>query len=141
MPKSGPADPAIDSQFDTWFIVALFRSNLAKDIYALEGDRTATLKRGGLLRSIGKGGDAYMPYAETKRLIERAMPSALDNLKEDLNLLKETAMDVVQDVVKNRTLVDVEAEEIGWLTCAEIGEGDIVWELEGEGGEEGERGV
>lgn len=124
------ASASSSTEFNTWFVVTLFRDTLVREFNAL--GRT-TLKRGDLFRAIGKGGYAYMPYEETRTLLEEVMPCVLGNLKEDLNMLKEWAKGYVEDMVRNRTLVDVEGESIGWVTCAEIGEGDIFWEMEGKG--------
>ncbi|KAH7386845.1 hypothetical protein DE146DRAFT_620528 [Phaeosphaeria sp. MPI-PUGE-AT-0046c] len=133
MHRSGPPNPCNHSEFDTYFVVGHFRDGLANEMTALDGERTRNLKRGDFFRKIAKGGDAYMPLAQTRGLMEEVMPSVLGNLDEDWKMLKDSAMVRVEDVAKNRTLVDVEAEKIGWLTCAEIGRGDVLWEMTAEG--------
>jgi hypothetical protein len=124
----GPVEPDNHNQFDSWFTVQLFRDTLARGFHALEISKDKTLKRGKLYRQIAKGGEEYMPLEEMRELVERVMPSALQGLKEDLGLLKESARGIVRDVVKNEAGVD--GEEVGWLTCVKIRREDVPWELE-----------
>jgi hypothetical protein len=131
MAKSGPVQPQHYNHFDTWFVVQLFRDTLARAFHALETAKDRTLKRGKLYRQIARGGDAYMPLAEMRKLVARVMPSASGGLEEDLGLLKGCAMGLVNDLVKNEAGVDVEAGAVGWLTCVRIGRGDVPWEIEG----------
>lgn len=98
--KSGPVEPHQHSHFDTWFIVQTFRDTLARTFHALDNDRRAALKRGALFRKIRKGGEEYMSLGEMRRLIGRIMPSAVENLEEDLDMLKEVAKGIVEDVAK-----------------------------------------
>jgi hypothetical protein len=124
--RDGPVEPENHSQFDTWFVVQLFRDTLARRFHALEMSKERTLLRGNVYRQIAKGGDAYMPLGATRGLVARVMPSALQGLEEDLGLLKGCAKGIVADVVRNETGVD--GEEMGWLTCVKIDGGDVPWD-------------
>lgn len=137
-PNGEPITPSASSatDFNSWFIISIFRDTLVREFNAI-GDET--LKRGDLFRAIGKGGDAYMPFEETRALVAAVMPCALETLREDLDILKDSAKDYVEDVVKNRALVDIEKEGVGWLTCVEIKrgkKGDVLWEREADEGED-----
>jgi hypothetical protein len=132
-------EPLEHSQFDTWFVVQVFRDTLARTFHGLDGSSSKSLKRGTLFRKIKRGGAEYMPYEEVRRLMSRIMPSAVENLEEDLGLLKEFASGIVEDVARNEALVDVEREKVGWLTCTTVGREDIPWRAAGgekEGGVE-----
>jgi hypothetical protein len=122
---TGPVQPHLPSQFDTWFTVQTFRDTLAQQIHALDCDRKKSLKRGTLFRKMRKG--EYMPYEEMRRLMARVMPSAVEGLEEDLGLLKECARGIVEEVCVDEGMVDGEREGVGWLTCVKIGREDIPW--------------
>jgi hypothetical protein len=131
MHKSGPVEPHQHSHFDTWFVVQTFRDTLARTFHSLEQDRQGSLKRGALFRKIGKGGEEYMSAGEMRRLISRIMPSAVENLEEDLGMLKDVAKGVVKDVARNELIMDVEGQGVGYLTCVRIGKEDIPWKATG----------
>jgi hypothetical protein len=125
-------EPLEHTQFDTWFTVQVFRDTLARTFHGLDTSSSKSVKRGTLFRKIRRGGAEYMPYEEVRRLMSRIMPSAVENLEEDLGLLKDFASEMVEEVAKNEALVDVEREKVGWLTCARIGKEDISWRADGE---------
>ena len=124
---NGPVKAYENSQFDTWFIVATFRDNLARELTNLEDDKRGSLRRGKLFRKIFKAGSAYMDYEDMRRLLQRVMPSAVDSLSEDLALLKEHASEYVKDLAKNELMLDVEANNVSYLTCTQITAEDIPW--------------
>jgi hypothetical protein len=128
--NDGPVEPHDHTHFDTWFVVQMFRDTLARELHALDVLRDRTLKRGTVYRKIWRGGDAYMPVGEMRRVMARVMPSAVGALDEDLGLLKGCARDVVGDVARNEAEVDVETEKVGWVTCVRIGREDVPWENE-----------
>jgi hypothetical protein len=130
--RSVPVQPHNHAEFETWFIVQLYRDTLSTTFRTLENARDRTLKRGALYRKIRKGGVEYMPVEEMRSLVQRAMPSAVGNLEEDLGLLKGCARGIVEDVARNEALVDVEREGVGWLTCVKIERKDVPWENERE---------
>jgi hypothetical protein len=125
-------EPLEHTQFDTWFTVQVFRDTLARTFHGLDTSASKTVKRGTLFRKIRRGGAEYMPYEEVRRLMARIMPSAVENLEEDLGLLKDFVSEMVEEVAKNEALVDVDVENVGWLTCARVGKEDIPWRADGE---------
>ncbi|KAF1851016.1 uncharacterized protein K460DRAFT_412639 [Cucurbitaria berberidis CBS 394.84] len=125
--RSKPVQPQEKSQFDTWFIVQNFRDILAREFNTLENDRKKSMRRGAIFRKIRKGGSLYMSYEEMRRLMERIMPSAVDNLSEDLTLLKKHASGIVEELAANELMLDVEANHVGYLTCTKVGDEDILW--------------
>lgn len=122
---NGSVQPQESSEFDTWFIVQTFRDQLARDFHALDTSKTRTLKRGLMIRQIKAGGSTYMPYEEMRRLMGMIMPSAVANLEEDLGLLKKYASEIVGDLARNGLCLDVERNGVGYLTCVEVGRGDV----------------
>jgi hypothetical protein len=137
----------VSSEFDTWFVVQLFRDTLTGVLRSNDESRAPPLKRGGFFRKISRGGSAYMAFEDVRGMLLRVMPSAVDTLREDLNDLKAFASGVVEEVAKNELSLD--GDEIArsevvtrdgkrikaeWLTCAKVEEKDIPWRA---GGEEG----
>jgi hypothetical protein len=119
--RSGPVQPQEHSQFDTWFIVQIFRDELAREFHGLEMSKARSLKRGQVFRKIRAGGSAYMPYEEMRRLMQRIMPSAVENLEEDLGMLKEYASEIVEEVARNECMLDVNAgkKDMPWIVSRE----------------------
>jgi hypothetical protein len=132
---NGPVQFHQTSDFDTWFIVNTFRDILAQEFTALDAKRDATLHRGTMFRKLRKGGSAYMDYEQMRRLMERVMPSAVENLSEDLGILKGEASGYVKELARNELMLDVHAEgnEVGYLTCVKVGKEDIPWRAEVDG--------
>lgn len=125
--STGPAKFQGVAEFNTCFIVSAFCVELARQFHALDMDRKKSLKRATIFKNICKDGDEYMPYAATRRLVGRVMPSAVETLEEDFGMLKDHAKDIVEDVVKNELMLDMEAAEIGYLTCVKVGKEDLPW--------------
>lgn len=125
-PRKEPYRCDVSSQFDTWFVVQLFRDTLANVLRQHDKSRP-TLKRGTLFRKITAGGSRYMVYEEVRRMVQRVMPSAVDTLDEDLRILKEYASEHVKDLAKNELSLDAEEHGVGWLTCVKIEREDIPW--------------
>jgi hypothetical protein len=137
----------VSSEFDTWFVIQLFRDTLTTVLRSNDESKVEPLKRGGFFRKISRGGSAYMAFEDVRRVLLRVMPSAVDTLREDLNDLKASASEVVEEVAKNELSMDgdeVARSEVvtkdgkrikaEWLTCAKVEEKDIPWRA---GGEEG----
>jgi hypothetical protein len=122
--------PLTNSEFDTWFIVSMFRSILGQELTSLDSNRKKPLLRGNMFRKIKKG-EGYMPYEDMRRMMEQVMPSAVQNLSEDLAMLKREASIYVEDLARNECLLDVEAQKVGWLTCVRIEKEDIPWRTGG----------
>lgn len=122
-----PAQPEDHSHFDSWFIVAHFRHILAHEFSSMDNNKRGPMKRGAFFRKIRQGGSAYMEYAEMRRAMERIMPSAVENLDEDLALLKEHASASVEELARNELMLDVEACGLGYLTCTKVTMEDMPW--------------
>ncbi|CAN9403414.1 unnamed protein product [Alternaria alternata] len=118
--------PLTNSEFDTWFIVSMFRSILGQELTSLDNNRKKPVLRGNMFRKIKKG-EGYMPYEDMRRMMEQVMPSAVQNLSEDLAMLKREASIYVEDLARNECLLDVEGQKVGWLTCVKIEKEDIPW--------------
>lgn len=118
--------PLTNSEFDTWFIVSMFRSILGQELISLDKSRKKPLLRGNMFRKIKKG-EGYMLYEDMRRMMEQVMPSAVQSLTEDLAILKREASIYVEDLARNECLLDVEAQKVGWLTCVKIEKEDIPW--------------
>jgi hypothetical protein len=118
--------PLTNSEFDTWFIVSMFRSVLGQELTSLDNNRKKSLLRGNMIRKIKKG-EGYMPYEDMRRMMEQVMPSVVQNLSEDLAMMTREASIYVEDLARNECLLDVEAQKVGWLTCVKIEEEDIPW--------------
>jgi hypothetical protein len=123
--------PLTNSEFDTWFIVSMFRSIVGQELNSLDKNRKKPLLRGNMFRKIKKG-EGYMPCEDMRRMMEQVMPSAVQNLSEDLAMLKREASIYVEDLARNECLLDVEAQKVGWLTCVRIEKEDIPWRTGGE---------
>ena len=104
----------------------MFRSVLGQELTSLDNNRKKPLLRGNMFRNI-KRGEGYMPYEDMRRMMEQVMPSAVQNLSEDLAILKIEASIYVEDLARNECLLDVEAQKVGWLTCVKIEKEDIPW--------------
>ncbi|CAN9370427.1 unnamed protein product [Alternaria alternata] len=118
--------PLTNAEFDTWFIVSMFRSILGQELTSLDNNRKKPVLRGNMFRKTKKG-EGYMPYEDMRRMMEQVMPSAVQNLSEDLAMLKREASIYVEDLARNECLLDVEGQKVGWLTCVKIEKEDIPW--------------
>ncbi len=47
--------------------------------------------------------------------------------------MKEFARSIVEDPAVIESTLDVEASQVGWLTCVEVGREDVPWRADGEG--------
>ncbi|KAF2823984.1 hypothetical protein CC86DRAFT_254038, partial [Ophiobolus disseminans] len=125
--RTGPVQPQEHSQFDTWLVVQTFRDQLAREFHQLENSRSRSMKRGLMFRKIKQGGSSYMPYAEMRRLMTRIMPSAVENLEEDLGLMKEFASKIAEALAANELMLEVGAHGVGYLTCVKVRLEDMPW--------------
>ncbi|KAF1362063.1 hypothetical protein EJ07DRAFT_175262 [Lizonia empirigonia] len=110
--RGTPYSAGTYSQFDTWFVVQLFRDTLT-NVFRQHDASRPSLKRGSLFRKIKAGGSTYMAYEDVRRIVLRVMPSAVETLDEDLKILKEYASDIVADLARNESNLDVEEHKVG----------------------------
>ena len=144
-PRNQPYRYEVSSEFDTWFVIQIFRDTLSSILRSNDASKALTLKRGGFFRKISRGGSAYMAFEDVRQALLRVMPSAVETLREDLNDLKDAAKKEVEELARNESSLDwdevartevvtregkrVKAE---WLTCAKVEEKDIPWRAGGE---------
>lgn len=140
-PKDKPFNYYVSSEFDTWFVVQIFREQITTALREFD-KTTPSLKRGNFFRKIRAGGSQYMAYEEVRDMLVRVMPSALDLLREDLADLKASASQIVEELARNELSLDVEdlakseitragkKIPVGWLTCAKVEKADIPWRAE-----------
>ncbi|KZM19510.1 hypothetical protein ST47_g9423 [Ascochyta rabiei] len=114
------------SQFDTWFVVQMFRDTLT-NVFRQHDASKPSLKRGNLFRKIRADGSTYMAYEDVRRMVQAVMPSAVETLGEDLRILKEFASEIVENLARNELSLDVEENKVGWLTCAKVEKEYIPW--------------
>jgi hypothetical protein len=72
-----------------------------------------------------------MAFEDVWKMVRRVMPSAVEELDENLGILKDKASEVVEALARNELSLDVEENKVGWLTCAEIRRDDILWRADG----------
>ncbi|KAJ4353146.1 hypothetical protein N0V95_003618 [Ascochyta clinopodiicola] len=121
-----PYSAESNSQFDTWFVVQLFRDTLT-NVFRQHDKSKPSVKRGSLFRKIRAGGSTYMVYEDVRRMVQAVMPCAMETLGEDLRILKEFASEIVENLAKNELSLDVEENKVGWLTCAKVEKEDVPW--------------
>ena len=80
----------ISSQFDTWFAIQLFRDTIA-GVLRSHDERQPSLRRGVLFRKIRQGDSAYMAFEDVRKMVGRVIPSAVEELDENLGILKRKA--------------------------------------------------
>ncbi|KAG9200214.1 hypothetical protein G6514_007426 [Epicoccum nigrum] len=134
----------VSSEFDTWFVVQLFRDTLTSVLRSNDESIAPPLKRGEFFRKVSRGGSAYMVFEDVRAVLLRVMPSAVETLREDLNDLKASASELVGELARNelsldgdevaRTEVVKDGKRIkaGWLTCAKVEDREILWRAGGE---------
>jgi hypothetical protein len=121
----GPCRVKIENHKDTWTVVQIFRDWLAEELDGTDEDPFA---RGAVYRKLYRGGDAYLDISTvTKMMTELGVGFDLDELTEDLRVIKGFAKDIVAGLCKNNIMLDVEANGIQYLTCSEFGKEDMPW--------------
>lgn len=121
-----PFSSTIPSQFDTSFTIQLFRDTLASALRSHDS-HNPSLRRGALFRKLKRGGSAYMAFEDVRKMVSRVMPSAVEELDENLGILKGKASEIVSDLARNETSLDLEENKVGWLTFVRIGRENIPW--------------
>jgi hypothetical protein len=122
--KNLPLDPTERGQQETWVAVQVFRNELAQRIDEL--DRTTnSLSRGTLFRGLKKG---TLPCLETERvrqICKAIIYSDWSDLDGDMKLLRGHAAKLVAELAANELMI--EADDVGYLTCAKIKDEDVPW--------------
>lgn len=124
---------ALGGDFESWLAVQLFRDWFVREVRAAQyksKDETNPMRIGYVYRKVKKGGEAYLPYDQVLRTLTtrvRDKTNSWDELAADLKILKEYASKTVEDLTKNKLMLDVEVHNIGYLTCTDITPGDYAW--------------
>lgn len=127
---AGGGPTTIEKDFEGWCIVQVFRDWYCSRLNAIiskAGDQRV-MERGRLYRIMRRGGDAYLPYDEVLASMRHNVKSDdWMELADDLKILKEYAKDTVHDLCKNELMLDVDAHNIGYLTCVDVETKDFPW--------------
>jgi hypothetical protein len=115
------------SVFSTWLVVQIWRDWFCRQMASVHLNPHKT---GQLYRTLAKSGDAYLTAAEVKAVIEKIRePVKVDpeELEEDLGLLKKFALEAVQGLCENNSMLDIQEAGIGYLTCTRIMDEELPW--------------
>jgi hypothetical protein len=113
--------------FSTWLVVQIWRDWFCRQI---AGVHLNPQKTGQLYRILAKSGDAYLTTAAVKAVIEKIRDPVkveLDELREDLELLKKFAQEAVKELCVNNSMVDVQEAGIYYLTCTRTMDEELPW--------------
>ncbi|MCJ1400015.1 hypothetical protein MMC11_003218 [Xylographa trunciseda] len=83
-----------------------------------------------------EGGDAYLPTDKVRNLLTnvglsgRLIDGSWDDLKKNLDSLKEYAKEAVEQITVDNLMVSAEAMEIPYLTCVDVRVEDFPWTKE-----------
>jgi hypothetical protein len=111
----------------TWLVVQIWRDWFCRQ---MAGVHFNPHKTGQLYRTLAESGDAYLTITEVKTAIEKITHPVkvdLDELKEDLGLLKKFAQEAVKELCENNSMFDVREAGIGYLTCTKIMDEELPW--------------
>lgn len=118
------------SSRETWIVVQLWH-----DWFSSQYQKTDSKphNRGQLYRIIQKGGNAYLPLQDVQNIVQSLSlkADAADEWAElhiDLALMKEVASKHVGKLCINRSVLDVEAAGIKYLTCTNLRHEELPWE-------------
>lgn len=119
---------------DTWCTVQIWRDWLCRALNRAKASRPTKIIDAKMYRTMAKGGDAYLTFANVKTLREEYDVTKLDcaqwkaeELKEDLEIMKKYAQKQVAPLLENRSMLSVEEEEIGYFTCTRVESDELPW--------------
>ena len=115
------------SIFSTWLVVQIWRDWFCRE---MAGVHLNPHKTGALYRTFAKSGDAYLPTVAVKAIVEKIRdPIKVDveELREDLELLRKFAQEAVKELCENNSMVDVQEAGIEYLTCTRIMDEELPW--------------
>ena len=133
----GGADVSLKTSPEAWIAVQIFRDWLGNQARQLR--KTNNLHHAEHYRQMRKGGDAYLPAEKVcTLLIDIELQGSLfadtwDDLETDLNLVKDYAKGVVEQITRDNLMVGAEGMGLPYLTCVPVGAEDYPW-TEGRGG-------
>ena len=129
------------STFDTWFMVQLWRDWFCHSLARAKASRDRDNGRctdGTMYRAMFKGGDVYLPIGSVFTILSafRGRDFAkwnLQEVEEDLRLMKEFAQREVKPLCVNNSMLAVEEEGIEYFTCTKVENDELPW-LKQDGG-------
>ena len=115
--------------FGTWFVVQIWQDWLRQSTW---GHTAANYGVGTTYRLLAKGGSAYLDHREVyDRLIADKCNDDncwdIEDVENDLNIMKDFAQKTVKDLVVNNSMFDVEEAGIQHLTCTYIRNDELPW--------------
>ncbi|KAF1957374.1 hypothetical protein CC80DRAFT_470586 [Byssothecium circinans] len=122
-----PPDPTQPGQTETWITVQIIRDQLALRIDSLDRSKEAALHRGKFFRQLRKGTLEVLDLENVRTICQGTMPSTWKDLRDDLKQLKEYVAELVEEIASNELMIDPDTNNIGYLTCAKVGNDDIPW--------------
>lgn len=122
-----------ESTRDTWFVVQIWRDWYSRSVSEAIASKDPTEKiLTKLYRTIAKGGDTYLPLEEVLELLgavnyTHRPRSAVDiqEVADDLKILKESAQEIATRICINNSMVDVEEAGIEYFTCTKVNSADL----------------
>lgn len=122
-----------ESTRDTWFVVQIWRDWYSRSVSEAIASKDPTEKiLTRLYRTIAKGGDTYLPLEEVLELLgavnyTHRPRSAVDiqEVADDLKILKESAQEIATRICINNSMVDVEEAGIEYFTCTKVDSADL----------------
>ena len=119
---------------ETWQVTQIYRATIADLInnIKIQGDEghdiSDPLRIGLVYRKLLHGGESFLPVGEVFKQLD-ALHFAYDHTEvvDDLQRLKEYAKGAVADICQNRLMLDVEAHDVGHLTCIDVTTDDMPW--------------
>ncbi|KAH8663607.1 hypothetical protein BGZ60DRAFT_565649 [Tricladium varicosporioides] len=128
--------------FDTFFVVSLWRDWFVGGISKTKSSRDKALEQpinssrniidAVPYRLMGQGGEAYLPLGETLTLLRDFKGKDFARwdpreVNEDLMIMKLFAMKEVKPLLASESMLDLEAEGIGYFTCTKIANEELPW--------------
>ncbi|KKY19217.1 hypothetical protein UCRPC4_g04591 [Phaeomoniella chlamydospora] len=126
-----PGRPAYCNDIYMWMSLSFFRQWFAQ---AINDNRTRRALDGGyaFYQSVHLAGRTYLTHEDFRNFHQYFPMSskACNILEANMGLLKEDVKVFVGDLMTNRTSVDPNSYELGWLTCTVVNKEDFPWEAE-----------
>lgn len=126
-------NPREPSERESWLALQIFRDEIVRHIRIVEGHEHPSLHWGHLYRGIYKGHFDWMSTAYLREMLEPVVKAGWRDLAGDLKDLRTMASMCVRKLARNRLMVDGDevrdgkGKGLGYLTCVEIGDGDVPW--------------
>ncbi|KAL3419473.1 hypothetical protein PVAG01_09695 [Phlyctema vagabunda] len=125
-------DPLEKLSFDTWVIVQIWRDWFCHKLTSLNTPGRNKYAIGKVYRQINEGGDAYLPFTHVHEVLQAFKAKEFARwparvVRDHLEIMKSGAIDMVKDLVVNRSSINVEENGIEYLTCTKIENNELPW--------------